>query len=165
LFERVRAQAGFGGVDVEKAVPAVLATLGQFLTPDEVAPLVAELPEPLAQLLHPAVRPAPLTLDGVYAAVAERASLSRPHALEMTQVVCQALGASLDPDARSRLAAHLGPLFERLFEPRPEPPPPSRPVHAAEPPPLGEGHTLATGRPGSHHPLSEAHPESGQTPR
>jgi uncharacterized protein (DUF2267 family) len=161
FLEQVRARGDFSGEDVEEAVSAVLGTLGELLTPDEAAALAAQIPEPMAQHLRPGLPARSMSLDEVYAGVARRADLSPARALEVTQIVCGVLAASLAPDVQSRLAAHLGPAVGRLFEaPAGDSATPERSVHMPTAPQPGEGHTLATGRPGSAHPLSEAHPES-----
>lgn len=66
----------------------------------------------------------------------------------------------MSDDARSIMQAHFPALYAELFAPRPragEPPPH---VHRAQP---SVGATLATGRPGSLHPLSEGRPDQGHS--
>jgi hypothetical protein len=69
----------------------------------------------------------------------------------------QVVGEALPHEVRARLQQHLGRMLGQLLEARvPEPAPPRE--HAAPPPEPGEGTTLASGRPGSRHPLSEGKP-------
>lgn len=163
FFEHVRDRGGIGDDGAEKAVRAVFSALGELLTPDETAALAAQIPPGMTQWLRAAKRSKSMSLDDLYTRVADRAGLPRPRALEVTQAVCRALALELRPDVRDRLVAHLGPVTGRLFEVPFEGAPSERPLHMSAPPPSGEGRTLATGRPGSRHPLSEAHPDSAQT--
>lgn len=76
------------------------------------------------------------------------------HAVEVAQVVCHAIAAGLDLERRAQLLARLPGDLRSLFEP----PPSIAAAAAAEPHLAGTGHTLADGRPGSTHPLSESRP-------
>ena len=75
-------------------------------------------------------------------------------AVEVAQMTCHAIASRLDADGRAqlliRVPADLRPLFE--------PPPSIAATTAAQPHLAGTGHTLADGRPGSTHPLSESRP-------
>lgn len=163
FFEHVRERSGIGGGEAEKAVPVVFAALGELLTADETAALAAQIPTAMAQWLRAQRRAKSMGLDEVYARVAGATALPLPRALELTQAVCRALALQLRPDVRDRLVAHLGPHAGRLFEIPHEGTPSQRPLHLSGPPPSGEGRTLATGRPGPRHPISEAHPDTAQT--
>lgn len=164
FLEQVRARGDFSEGDVEKAVSAVLATLGELLTGDEAAALVTQLPEPVAQELRPSGPAQTMSIDEVYARVAERADLSRGRALEVTQIVCSVVATSLAADVQQRLVAHLGPDLGRLFDPPSrDSVAPERPVHMPGAPEPGEGRSLSTGRLGSDQPLSEARPESAHS--
>lgn len=79
--------------------------------------------------------------------------------MEHAQAVFQGIGEAPPEVERQRLQKHL-PDWADLFAPREFGSPSLRPVHAAAPPELGHGATLATGRPGSRLPLSEAPPET-----
>lgn len=162
FFAQVRDRGGIGDSEAPSAVRAVFSALGELLTADETAALAAQIPTDLAQWLRAAPRARAMSLDDLYARVAEQTGLPVPRALEVTQAVCRALAVQLRPDVRDRLSAHLGPVTGRLFEVPHEGTPSQRPIHLSSPPASGEGRTLATGRPGSRHPLSEAHPESAQ---
>lgn len=165
FFEKVHALGSIADADFEMIVAAVLLTLGERLTRDEVAILAGQVPEAIIHWLRPGTRAGAVDLDEVYARVAQRAGLRRPRAMEATQIVCRALTEDLADDARARLVAHLGPALGRLFE-APGGSMPSvrleRPARPARAPRPGEGHTLVNGRPGSRHPLSEARPERAQ---
>lgn len=160
FFEQVRNRGGIGADEVEKAVQAVFSALGALLTADETAALAAQIPVPLAQWMRAVPRERTMGLDDLYARVAERLRIPVPRALEITTATCRALAVQLRPDVRDRLVAHLGPSTGRLFEVPHEGTPSQRPLHLSGPPPSGEGRTLATGRPGSLRPLSEAHAET-----
>lgn len=84
----------------------------------------------------------------LYERVARDASVDIGAARELTQIVCGAM--TIDA---SRLPPDVAALFER------------RDIGSGEPPPHKalHGHTLATGKPGSAHPLSEAKAERAQS--
>jgi hypothetical protein len=75
---------------------------------------------------------------------------------EHVDVVLRALGEILDADVRARLRRALPEALARQLEvPEHGEPPPYGPPRSAPP------HTLASGRPGSRHPLSEGAPSRG----
>jgi uncharacterized protein (DUF2267 family) len=102
-------------------------------------------------------RAAVTSLEQFAAQIAEREAVSTGFGLEHVESVGRALAEVLAHDERvrlrSRLPECLAPLFE-FSQQRDEP----RRLHGA----LGVGHTLAGGRPGSQHPLSQAEPHSAQ---
>lgn len=155
FFEVLRGQIDLAGTSPEDAAIAVIAALGEALTPDEAAPLTAQIPAPLARWMRPAEHPAAMSPDGLYARVSSRSGLPLSRSLELTQVVCRVLGAGLSPDARARLHAHLGPDLARLFDAPDDGPPLERPLHVSAPLPSGEGHTLADGKPGPRRTIAE----------
>lgn len=86
--------------------------------------------------------------------LARRLGIEPGRAVEVAQIVCHAIAARLDLEHRAQLLSRLPGELRPLFEP-----PPSLTVTtAAEPHLAGTGHTLADGRPGSAHPLSESRP-------
>lgn len=158
FLAEVARRAGFSGAEqARRASVAVLASLGERLVPDERRAVALALPEVLAQPLLGAESSADFGADELYRRVADREGTPLGFAVEHTQAVLEALGATLPLATRVRLERHLGPALAALFVPRAEPPLP--PVHVHVPPPEepGEGTTLASGRIGSRNPLSEAH--------
>jgi uncharacterized protein (DUF2267 family) len=161
LLRRVRQRAGLDQRGAELAVVATFAAIGRTL--DSLDP-----PQPLALVDVAAMLPprfATLLREGAkaggpaqfLAAVAEREQLTLGQAKEHAQVVCETFAGMLDPRRltalRERLPAEIAALWQ------PYEPPPELPQTARHP---RHGSTLATGRPGSNHPLSEAAPRAGQ---
>jgi uncharacterized protein (DUF2267 family) len=142
-----------GGVDpgvAERAAHATLAVLAERLIAVDRASLASLLPTELATVVEEVHAFVQYGIDGFYERVARRLGGPRGSAIELAQVVCAVLGDRLDPELRQRLHRHLPPAVAALLEPEPLPPAPP-PRH-----PTAPGTTLATGRPGSSHPVSEA---------
>jgi uncharacterized protein (DUF2267 family) len=154
LFAAVEAQAGLDRHAAERAVRATLASIAEALSSDEADALCRELSPDLRPLVARHALALPLDRTALFAAVAARESVEVGFAVEHAECVCGALAERMSPDLRGRLQRHL-PLLASLFELRDEPP--------LDVPPLIHGSTLASGRPGSRHPLSEARPERAQS--
>ncbi|MGK3999946.1 DUF2267 domain-containing protein [Sorangium sp. So ce1024] len=160
FVEEVQRCAGFETRDdAERAIAVTARTLGERLLEDEAAAVAAALPGPVAAALRGATYQGDFDRDELYDRIARREGAPRGFGMEHAQAVCAVLGKALPEAARLRLQRHL-PDWADLFAPRAAGAPPPRPVHAPPPPEPGHGATLATGRPGSRHPLSEAHPET-----
>jgi uncharacterized protein (DUF2267 family) len=156
FFDEVAWRGGFEDVArASRLVEEVLRAFGEELVPDEARGLAHALPEPLAGWILAGPHTGVLSADALYRRVAERTGTPLGFAIEHTRVVLGALGHRLPETTLLRLRRHLSPDLGELFAPRPAPSPPLHLRRTPEPPP-GEGHTLATGRPGSRHPLSEA---------
>jgi hypothetical protein len=83
-----------------------------------------------------------------------RLGVNRARAIELVEIVCQAIAARLDRDERAQLTNRLRDDLHAFFDL-----PPSVAATATREPGLARaGHTLADGRPGSRHPLSESRP-------
>jgi hypothetical protein len=91
----------------------------------------------------------------LYAIVRRRANLGVGQAREGAQIVCRALGDALPDDLRLRVLDGVTGSVAELFRVRESVSPP---LHDQ----LGAQH-LAGGRPGSQHPLSEAHARGAQS--
>lgn len=146
-----------GAATVETAVGALratLATLGDRLPDDARAILADALPQRVAKVLRAHRYGGPFDVDVLYERVARREGVPLGVAREHVQVVCRVLGEVLPERVARVLEAALPRSFGELFR-RPEagPPPPHR--ARTEAPALN---TLASGKPGSLHPLSEARP-------
>lgn len=149
-------RAGFSDdAAARRALEAVLGALAASGAGTELALLAPALPPELRPERVPPSR-GPFDADAFYAAVAAREDLGPGPGLEHAQIVCRELGLLLEPDVRVRLARALS---RELFD-APRYTPPAAPVRRASVPPE---HTLATGRPGSAHPLSEAAPPGAQS--
>jgi uncharacterized protein (DUF2267 family) len=151
MVEAVRERAGFD--DDASAAAALEASLGAVgaVLPAELVHVVAEqLPHEAAMILWRDAQgggesPEP---EAVYERVAEREGVALGFGMEHAQVVCELLTELLTGEAHDSVCSAMPDLF-RVHEPWP---PPSRA-------PTAPGHrTLAEGRPGSAHPVSESGP-------
>ena len=97
--------------------------------------------------------------EELYWRIGHELGISPAQARETAQVVCQALHARLSPDTRTLVHRDAHPTVADLFSPSAaaEAPPVDEPEHRIP----GTGRTLASGQPGSRHPLAEPSP-SGQ---
>ncbi len=162
LTQRVAELSGLSDpVLAERALRAVLRALRGVLVTDEAAALAAELPVAWRVVLEEESGSPALDPEVFFTRVGRFAGADPAAARELAQVVCRALADSLSPDLRERLMRHLGEPLAALFAPVSPTHPPPRPPRAEALP--REPHTLATGRPGSHHPLAESHPEPAHT--
>ncbi len=136
--------AGHAGISPERAeqlTRSVLSGLAGYLTRPQRELVASELPEALGSCLTQghALQP----------------SLMGSHGRELLASVCHVLGEELSNDAMRVLRRSLPrDLVELLAEPSRE-----LAEHAAD---SRHGTTLASGRPGSRHPVSEAAPARGQ---
>jgi uncharacterized protein (DUF2267 family) len=160
LVERIMAESGIGDArDAERALRATLTTLGERLTESEARALARELPESLARSLGEEAYDTDFDAAELYERVRRREGATPGFAREHAQVVLRVLGSALGDELRGRLARVLPEEIVVAMSPRPKstPPPYRAPSHG---PPLT---TLATGKPGSEHPLSIAAVPEGQT--
>jgi uncharacterized protein (DUF2267 family) len=153
---RVTELVGFSDVrQAERAIRATLATLGGQLPARERNAFANALPATFrASLGEDGYRA--LDRGEFYQLVGLREGVSLGFAREHAQVVCRVLGEQLPPDLCGAISQLLPESVADLFQQRPRstPPPPPHPVpHGGE-----QHHTLATGKPGSRHPISEARP-------
>lgn len=156
FIEHVREIGGFEHAeDAEGAVIATFEALAAALLPEERRSLTERLPKELRTLVaSPEHRPY-LALDAFFERV-ERHERTRPgRAREHAHIVCRALTEVLDSEALALLRHHL-PQLESLFSASVDGPLAPAPETLRTPP--RDYSTLAAGRPGSRHPLAEAHP-------
>jgi uncharacterized protein (DUF2267 family) len=162
LVTDVQARSGFETPEeAERMLAVAVRVLGERLLPDEAGPVAAALPDGLAGRLRAASYERDFDLDELYDRVGRGEGTGPGFGREHAQAAYQAIGEQLPEAVRLRLQKHLGPDFAVLFEPRRHAPPPPRPVHASPSPELGDGSTLATGRPGSRHPISDSNVSGG----
>jgi uncharacterized protein (DUF2267 family) len=148
LIEEVAAHAGVSRTEGARAIAALLATLAERLSAAESAALADALPDTLAAPLHSGCYEGTFDRDELIARVARREGVGLTFALEHAQSVGRVLAEALPPSLLERLRRALPPDIAALLAPPP--------VEAEPPPRTPYGHTLADGRPGSRHPLSEA---------
>lgn len=156
-LDAVAARTGLGRDEAARVLEASLRALGRGLRGSERAELAADWPPPLARAL--CAEPddgRPASRSDLVGRLAALEGVGRGLALELASVVCGVLTEALPHDRliflRSRVADDLAALFVRRHQDDAElEPPPERPRVEPPTPP----HTLADGRPGSRHPLSE----------
>ena len=131
-----------------RIIEATVAVLGERLTVDESASLSTAFAEPLRLVLQRASYQGDFGPDEMYARIRRRAAVDAALAREQAQVVLAAIGRAVPDDVARRLERALPRDVAELFRPREtgDPPPHAGPL----------GHTLASGRAGSRHPLAEA---------
>jgi uncharacterized protein (DUF2267 family) len=142
----------------ERVVRATVAVLGERLTTEEAQTLRRALPDDLGRILERSEYDSDFAAAEFYERVRRRADTTPGIARESVDVVLRSIGSTLEAGASRRLARVLPENLGRQLTPREVGAPPP---HAAAP--HGRLTTLASGRPGSRHPLSEAALPTGQT--
>jgi len=137
------------------ALDATLETLGERLTAPDAVALAEVLPPPFAAALHRLARHSAPKPSALFARIAVSEGVTPGVAVELGEVVCRAFANALGPEQGALLARRLPPDWAALFAPSTDEPPPEIFPPGTVP---GHGHTLATGKPGSSRPLSEARP-------
>ncbi len=150
---------GFDRPDAaRRALDAALGAVAEALTEEESAALAANLPEPLAQIVREVSFDGVVDASELYERARRRGGVAPGCGIEHTQIALRVLGDALDEETRTRLRRALPLAIGALLVPADEgaPPPQSAPPHSA---PID---SLASGRPGSRHPLSEARADRTQ---
>ncbi|MDB4995548.1 MAG: hypothetical protein JWM74_2980 [Myxococcaceae bacterium] len=143
--------------EARRAIGATLRTLAERLSPEIVSRLASELPRELAMQLRTPRSTAghvrSFAANELYARVARREGVTVGFAREHAQAVCTTVARALPEEIVEAVRRDLDPDLALLFEPlereRATPPP----AHASK---KAHGHTLASGAPGSRHPIAEA---------
>jgi hypothetical protein len=146
---------------MRRGVSMAARGLGAKISGEVVRRLAVGLPGILTTALRMGLSEPATSLEGLYARVGEASGMRLGVALELTQTVFSVI-AELAPadaleDARRALPPEWGELLQPPAPGRSDDHPP--PPHGIEP---GSGHTLATGRPGSHRDLAGSRPAWGQ---
>ncbi len=150
--------------DAERLVEAVLTVLREQIDVRDAQALAAALPAADATPLARSIQGATHDARAFAARVAVLASIPFPAAVEGAQVALAALGEALPEELVVRVRKQLHPEVALALAPRPDEPAPETPERHFQPeaPRTPQG-TLATGRPGSQHPVAEARPEAAHT--
>jgi uncharacterized protein (DUF2267 family) len=138
---------------------ATVAVLGERLVDDEAEALAKVVPAELAACIDRSEYDGDFSADELYERVRRREHTPDARAKESAEIVLAVLGACLSPDLRMRIARGLPEQAAELLrggrEVGGEPP------GYLDVPRAPRGVTLATGRAGSSHPISEAGPLVG----
>ncbi|MBI2393736.1 MAG: DUF2267 domain-containing protein [Deltaproteobacteria bacterium] len=161
FFDEVRHRSGLeNDARTARVISAVVSVLAEALEPSDAHDLSRGLPVDLAGRMarEPADASSLSSAGELYDRVAERIGADRGVALEESQVVLQVLAEHVDPEVLVRVRKRLPQDLAVLLSPRPAfIAPPRNPPSIREVPTPRD--TLATGRVGSKHPLSEAEPD------
>jgi uncharacterized protein (DUF2267 family) len=155
LLARIRDLTGLGtSKEAGPVLDATLSALGERLHEQDRRAIAKVLPARFARPLLSGQWPGEFELEELYRRVARAEGVNLGFALEHVQTTCRALGEALPDEVRGMLARALPPSFAALLQPFvADVTPPGHPVaHGAL------HHSLATGRPGSAHPIAEALP-------
>lgn len=133
----------------------IVRAIGPTLQADDRRAMAEALPAEVGNALLDGRYREATDAAALYAEVARKSRLSTGMAREVTQAVAQAIARRLDPELRERLARHADATLGALWTTPPAPLPRAQP-RRRYPSAKGPTHTLATGRPGSRHPLCEA---------
>jgi uncharacterized protein (DUF2267 family) len=161
-FEELRLRAGLEDpAAAERALRAVLESLGEILTPDEASLLSGLLPGELAVVVQAGAGCglSPGDYDALVDAVEIRENAGIAAAREHVSATFAILGEAAEGDSGAELRRRLPPFLASMLDARTHLGRPPRHVpHGHDEPEPRE--TLATGRPSSKHPVSEARPEA-----
>jgi uncharacterized protein (DUF2267 family) len=148
-------ELGFGdAAAAQRALDATLAAVGEALTSEEASAVARELPEPCASVVRRAHFQGVIDACDFYERARRHAGAEPGRAKEQTQIALRALGDALDVEGRRRLRRSLpSDVAELLDSPQ-----------YGEPPPYSEpgSSSLASGRPGSRHPVAESRADRTQ---
>lgn len=149
-----------GGTDratAETMVVAAVHALADRIPAVAVEPVAGALPAPLAEIVRAGSHQGGFDADEFFERVGAREGTGAGAAREHAQLACAALAEALTPEVRDQLRAHLPEPLAELFEPRGVAAAPPAHPHARE---HERRRPLASARPGSTRPLSEAGPEA-----
>lgn len=145
---------------VEQVAFIAMRGLGSQLSEDP-AGVDDAISDELLEAMRRGHRLSPMQPDAIHDEVVAATRIRPGIALELVQSALSVLAQRLEPDARAELRAAVSPEWaELLADPRPRSehhPPGPVPVE------LGQGDTLATGRPGARDNLAEGAPPVGQS--
>ncbi len=146
LLSHVAAHAGITTERAAVLTANVLSGIAPYLSPTIRDLVSSELPETLADALRRGGSSAVPIEERILAP-----GITLGHAHELVASVCLVLAEDLSEEARSALCAALPPALARLLAP----PTPELVRHAEQP----RSRSIASGRAGSEHPISESTPD------
>ncbi len=141
------------------ALRATLAALGERIPDEDRDAIARDLPDEVAAILRKRRYRGAFDVAELFERIRRRERVNLGFAREHGQVVCRVLGEALRDETHQRVERVLPAAFVELLYPSrsessaPDHPPARAPGH----------HTLASGRAGSAHPLSESRPPVAQS--
>ena len=160
LLEHLARHGLDDGEAARRAARATLVVLGERLVDDEAMALTEVLPVELAQSIENSEYDSDFTTEELFERVRRRDGTTPARARENAEIVLTAVGECLPRDLRRRIARGLPEqAAELLLGGRELGEPPPHQVGSPSP----RRATLASGRPGSTHPVSEAPVPAGHT--
>jgi uncharacterized protein (DUF2267 family) len=159
LLDATMSRAGLDDrAEAALALEATVEVLGECVPAHDADDLASALPPALGRAAHRPRRHRLVDVDELFERIREKEEVRLGLAVELAKAACEVLAEQLDPELRARLQLHLPAGLARLLVPRRFQAPDRRPQTKT-----GQGHTLASGRPGSTHPVSEAAAPGAQT--
>jgi uncharacterized protein (DUF2267 family) len=154
------AEQGLTEDAARRSLYATVAVLGERLVDDEARALAQVLPGELAESIEGVEYDSDFSTEELFERVRRRLHTTAARAREDAEIILAVLGAAMAPERRRRIARGLPERAAEIWLGTRElgEPPPHRSASRAPPSP-----TLASARPGSTHPLSEAEVPAGQT--
>ncbi|MBS2018863.1 MAG: DUF2267 domain-containing protein [Deltaproteobacteria bacterium] len=158
ILRQGMARRGLATEEGGRALRATLAVIGERLVDDEAHALASWLPSELATIVEDAEYDADFGTQELFVRVARRMKAPTGRALEDAEIVLATLGEVLGVERATRLARAMPETAAGLILGHRE-----ADLHAEVPPRSAARHapratTLASGRPGSLHPLYEGKP-------
>jgi len=160
VLDRVAQRGLTDEAAARRSLRATLAVLGERLVDDEARALAEIVPTELVESLSMSEYDSDFSTEELFERVRRRERTSAGRARENAEIVLAVLGECMSLDRRRRIARGLPELAAELVRggrELGEPPPYRAAVRAPR------GAPLASARPGSAHPVSEAGPPSGQS--
>lgn len=142
--------------DARRVLNATAEALGQALLEDEADVLARGLPASLAIALSSVPHEGKLTLEQLIDRVERAERVKRGFAREHADCTCRAIAEHLPDELLERVTRMLSPDVAPLLARRERSEAPPAPVHVTP------GSSLATGKPGSLHPIADARPDTTQ---
>jgi hypothetical protein len=162
IVRHVESLGGLRRAEAKQALAATVAVLSMSFAGVGIDLLCRELPPRVdCRRLRVPLAPSP-ALDDIYRAIGVREHVPQGQAVEHAQVVCRALARLLPEETLVHVRKDLPVEVAALFDPGDDRH--DAPLYEAVARPVGKvvRETLATGRPGARHPLSESRPETAQ---
>lgn len=161
LLDRLAQHGLTDATAARRSLAATLAVVGERLVDDEARALAEVVPAELALSIEGSEYDSDFGTDELFERVRRREHTSPARAREDAEIVLAVLGGCVNQERRRRIARGLPEQAAALWLGECEHEVGEVPPHGA--PDTARRKTLASARPGSSHPVSEAAPPSGHT--